>query len=134
MLSAAYSRYCNACNIFFLTGLKYSLFIIMADCLNLRNNLTINCLGVCTCPRFWSTVNTCGIHQAEIFRTYKIRLKVQCTIARQRYTNSFGNITNRVCAITFNYLPDFWDIYLTYCHHSSARFCCIFDRLSISQT
>ena len=54
---------------------------------------------------------------------------------RSRYTsiNSLGNITKSVSDITFKDFPDFGDISLAcYCHRS-ARFCCIFDGLCVSQ-
>lgn len=32
-----------------------------------------------TRTHFWSSVNICNIHMAEIFRTFKIRFKMKCT-------------------------------------------------------
>lgn len=66
-------------------------------CLN-SGNILSNCLVFCTRKVFfWSSVNISGIHQAEIFRTFKIRHH-------------------------FQLFSDFWDICLVCYSHRSARF------------
>lgn len=67
-------------------------------CLN-SGNIFSNCLVFSTRNVFffWSPVNISGIHQAEIFRTFKIRHH-------------------------FQLFSDFWDIRLVCYSHRSARF------------
>lgn len=46
---------------------------------------------------------------------------------QKHYAKRFGNITNRLTAITFNYSSDFRDYCLVcYCHRS-AKICCNFE-------
>lgn len=92
---------------------------VTSNCLSLNlGDILSSCLAVCIRTHFWSSVNKCSIHLAEVVSTYKLRFKMKCMSDSYMLT-ALAIFTNRALARIFNYSPYFRDICYS---HRSTRF------------
>lgn len=105
------------------TILCFKFLALFENCLNLENVLS-NCLAVSRLVHFWLSVYICDIYLRKNLSCLENTVQNEMNPTEQYVTSRI-----HIYLPSFRPYPDFWNIFLVYCH-MSIWIGCTFDEMS----